>query len=897
MSKRGIPVASFAPSIGSFSRISACLIVLSLAAQAQTAHFSGTLATLPMGTLGSPYGMAVDTSGNVYVVDNGENLIWKSTPAGIVQGGSFPFLSGEGSPYGIAVDSSGSLYITDNIRNEVVKESPQPGGYFTRTLLPISGLSSPEGVAVDAQGNLYIADYLNNRVVKATPSGGTYTQSTVPTSHIFLPQAVAVDGSGNLYITDTYNLRVLKETPSGTGYTESVAASLAAYSDYNMLDIAADAAGDLFILEYLDDGQFAVVKETLSGGVYDRSTVSSYGQNPYAIAADAGGDVYIVSPGSGRLIKEGPNTNFGAFNIGSTSLALSLVFAFDTSSTLGAPVAGLQGVAGLDFMNAGMGTCGTKKPTYVYNPGDTCTVNVTFSPQGPGTRPGAVVLRNAAGAPIATAYVSGTGLTGQIIFPPGHPLSVATGLVDPAGVAVDPRGVLFLAESGAGNVYKVSWYSGTYSKTTIAGGLNHPTGVALDGAGNVYVAASNAVYKETLSSGGYVQSQIVTDLTDLVGIAVDRSGNLYLTSSAAGDVHKETLQASGSYTETAVGSGISSPRGVAVDGNGDIFVVNGTGNHLYAEMLQPNGAYLQAPFALALTDPEDITIDGSGNLYIDDPSRGEIDKVTPQANGSYIETVAASGLLNTAGLAADGQGNLYYSNAFAGWLTMIDLQDSPPLSFATTKVGSTSADSPKYVTVANSGNAPLDFPAPASGTNAYVPLGFTLNGDTTCPVVGVAGPAGILGADDSCVYGISFTPEVRQSFYTGILLTDNSPNAVTPGIAQQLIGLIANSTTSDVTRTALRAGPNPATVGLGVTMTVTVTDTNAPATVVEGNVTLTDSVGGKVSVIGEVALSGGKAVLTMVPSVAGAHTVSAYYGGVNDSFLGSTGQASLTVQP
>jgi sugar lactone lactonase YvrE len=890
-------VASFLQSIGSFSRILVCFVVLGAAAHAQTVHLSGTLATLPIGALTNPTGMAVDSSGNVYVVDNGANLIWKTTPTGAFVGGDHPFLSGEGSPYGIAVDGSGNLYITDSIRNEVVKESPQPGGYFTRTLLPISGLSDPEGIAVDAQGNLYIADANNSRIVKGTPSGSTYTESTVPTSHIYYPQAVAVDGSGNLYIADTFNERILKETPAGAGYTESVVVTLNNFGSESPIDIAADAAGDVFILEYEDDEYFSVVKETLSGGVYTQSTMPSTGQNPYAIATDTGGDVYIVSPGGGRLIKEGPETDFGTFNLGSSSIPLTLVFTFDTASTLGSPVVGLQGVAGLDFTNAGTGSCGNKKSSFVYSPGDVCTVDVVFSPQGPGFRPGAVVLQNASGSPIGAGFVSGTGLTGQIIFPPGRQLSVATGLMNPAGVAVDPRDALFLAESSTGNVHKIFWYLGTYMKATIASGLNHPTGVALDGAGNVYVATASGVYKETLFSSGYAQSQIVTDFTDLVGIAVDGSGNLYLTSSAAGDVHKETLQANGTYNETAVGSGISSPRGVAVDGHGDIYVLNGKDNHLYAERLQPNGSYLQAPFALALTDPQDITIDGSGNLYIDDPSRGEIDKVTPQANGSYVETVAASGLLNTTGLAADGQGNLYYSNAFAGWLTMIDLQDPPSLSFVTTKVGTTSADSPKYVTVANSGNAPLSFPVPASGTNAYVPQGFTLSGDTTCPVVGVSGPAGSLGADDSCVYGISFTPEVRQAFSTGLLLTDDSPNAVTPGIAQQLIGLIGNSTTSDATRTTVRVGPNPVTVGLGVTMIVTVTDTTSPATVAQGQFTVTDSVGGKVSVINELTLSSGKGVLTMVPSVAGTHTISAYYGGVDDSFLASTGTASLTVQP
>ena len=230
------------------------------------------------------------------------------------------------------MDANGNLYITDNSKNEVVKETLNPGGFYTKSVLPVSGLNDPLGVAVDSHGIVYVADYLNDRVVKATPSGSTYTQSTVPTSSLSLPDAVAVDGSGNLYIADTLHARVLKENPSGTGYTESVVVSLHDFGGQFARSIAADGAGDVFILEYLSDETFTVLKETLSGGVYTQSSVPSFGQNPYAIAADAAGDVYIVSPGGGRLLKEfGPTTNFGPVNVTGTSAPISLTFTFDTA--------------------------------------------------------------------------------------------------------------------------------------------------------------------------------------------------------------------------------------------------------------------------------------------------------------------------------------------------------------------------------------------------------------------------------------------------------------------------------------------------------------------------------------------------------------------------------------
>jgi hypothetical protein len=89
-------------------------------------------------------------------------------------------------------------------------------------------------------------------------------------------------------------------------------------------------------------------------------------------------------------------------------------------------------------------------------------------------------------------------------------------------------------------------------------------------------------------------------------------------------------------------------------------------------------------------------------------------------------------------------------------------------------------------------------------------------------------------------------------------------------------------------------------VRLGVTIIVTVTDTINAASVPTGGVSLTDTVGNvNTSLNGgvPVPLSGGKAVLTMIPGVAGTHTITAHYNGVDAGFAGSTIEADLSVQP
>jgi sugar lactone lactonase YvrE len=879
----------------------ACLLALGAAlhAQAPAAHFSGAQSSLPNPAT-YPYGVAVDSSGNIFVADNDYGGVTELLQSGGVYRESVslgPFQQ----PWGIAVDGSGNLYIAENGANDVIKETlvaTPYGNSYTRSVLPTIGLNSPYGMAVDGDGNVYIADGGNGRIVKETPSGSSYTQSTLPTSPVGLPFGVAVDASFNVYITDPGHSRVLKETPSDNSYTESTVAD---HIDREPVGVAVDGGGNVYILDFYPGGSddYGVLKETPSGSGYTQSTLA-FGpyQNPYGIAADASGDVFLDSPAS--LVKLVPGAgNFGPVNIGSTSSLISLIFTFDTAGTLGRPAVLTQGATGLDFADAGSGSCTTQGSGQLYGAGDACSIDVIFKPRFSGIRKGAAVLQDATGNALASGYIYGTGTGPQASFPPGKRVSIDSGRNHPFGVAVDAGGNVFFAENGSGAVYKETRSGDVYLRTAVAGGLNHPTGVAVDGRGNLYVAAANAVYKETPFAGSYSESAIVTNLTDLVGITVDGGGNLYVTSSASGDVHKETLDLNGGYTETAIGFGIAGPGGVTVDGSGNIFVTDPHQGNVYKETLEANGSYAQITLASGLAGPESVAVDGGGNLYVTGSTGGEVYKETLQANGSYLQTIAAAGLNAPWGIAADAQGNLYLSfDPPNGELAMIDVSDPPVLSFAKTQVGSTSADSPQLVTVSNIGNAGLGFSVPNSGANPTITASFMLGAETTCPEIGPSGTTGTVDAGSSCVYAINFVPVVPGPVRGSLMLTDNNLNSGYPSYAMQRIEL-REGITSDATRTTMRVSPNQVKVGLGVTITATVTDTSTLSIVPEGGgVTFTDIVLGKpVSLNGgaPVPLSGGKAVLNLIPRVAGEHTITAHYAGVDASFAGSTGQAALTV--
>ncbi len=181
-----------------------------------------------------PLGVAVDASGNVYVGDAANNLVRKITPGGVVTtlagSGAIGSANGNGTsasfygPAGVAVDSSGNVYVADRNNNMIRKITP--GGVVTTFAGSTSSgssdgtgtaasFSNPHDVAVDSSGNVYVADTYNNLIRKITPGGVVttlagggvccYTDGTGTAASFSLPYSVAVDSFCSVYVADTGN--------------------------------------------------------------------------------------------------------------------------------------------------------------------------------------------------------------------------------------------------------------------------------------------------------------------------------------------------------------------------------------------------------------------------------------------------------------------------------------------------------------------------------------------------------------------------------------------------------------------------------------------------------------------------------------------------------------------
>jgi sugar lactone lactonase YvrE len=191
----------------------------------------------------SPLGVAVDGSGNVLVADTTNDTIRSITPAGVVStiagsAGSSGSTDSTGTaarfntPFGVAVDASGNIFVADSGNHLIRKIAP--GGVVT-TLAGTAGVSgsidatgtaakfnTPYSLAVDASGNVYVADYHNDTIRLVTPAGVVTTLAGVAQTPgsangvgtgalFFNPAAVALGNSNNiLYVADYSNDTIRK---------------------------------------------------------------------------------------------------------------------------------------------------------------------------------------------------------------------------------------------------------------------------------------------------------------------------------------------------------------------------------------------------------------------------------------------------------------------------------------------------------------------------------------------------------------------------------------------------------------------------------------------------------------------------------------------------------------
>ncbi|GAA3272335.1 fibronectin type III domain-containing protein [Dactylosporangium vinaceum] len=343
--------------------------------------------------LNYPYEIGRDGAGNLYFVDYGSKRAYKIDAAGtmtIVAGdgttGAIVPGVATGSPFqalqGLAVDSTGNVYLADPASRRVVKID-QAGqlSYFagngsngavvpgpaTSTPVPI-----PYALTTDTAGNVYIVNSTPKNVYKVTPGGvlsivaGTGgTGPNVPgpaTSSPMSPNNVATDGAGNLYIADTTSCDVLKVTPGGTlsifagnnscsGTITDGAATATTLRHANGL--AADSVGNVYVSNWdtgqiskiTPAGQLTVIAGTGTYGLptYNGPALASSMRQSEGLAVNDAGVVFAAHSDNNTIDRIGPATPSAPRDVQAAVSGTTLTVSFEPPVDAGTtPITGYE---------------------------------------------------------------------------------------------------------------------------------------------------------------------------------------------------------------------------------------------------------------------------------------------------------------------------------------------------------------------------------------------------------------------------------------------------------------------------------------------------------------------------------------------------------------------------
>ncbi|MEN6342987.1 MAG: 6-bladed beta-propeller, partial [Methanospirillum sp.] len=273
------------------------------------------------GYFSSPWGVAVDPAGNVYVTDPVNDRVQSFTPNGdyLDEWGSTG--TGDGQfqgPAGIAIDREGAIYVFDCMNFRVQKFAPngmliarwgsagsQPG-QFGGNWWDGSGIIDANSIAVGPGGIVYVADKGNSRIQLFRSDGvfiRAYEASGYDTEGMFSsPRGLDTDREGNVYVADPNVCRIQKFARDGTIISQwGAQGSIDGRFDMPV-DVAVDGDGYVYVIDY-----HRVEKFTSSGDFV--ASWGSYGSEdgqlnyPYGIAVDGAGNVYVADTGNRRVQK------------------------------------------------------------------------------------------------------------------------------------------------------------------------------------------------------------------------------------------------------------------------------------------------------------------------------------------------------------------------------------------------------------------------------------------------------------------------------------------------------------------------------------------------------------------------------------------------------------------
>ncbi len=329
--------------------------------------------SVPAGSLSGPEGLALDSVGNLYIVDGDNHRIQKVTPGGTVSTLSTPGFSLFG-PHDIEIDTQDHLFIAD-YGNGRILDVDLGTGTVTQLTTAVA-LSNPYDIVFDAAGNLYISEFggpNGGKIHRREAGTGTMTfVDTGPYTPVY-SRGMTFDSAGHMYIGDQGANRVIR-IDAGTG-----AQTLVSVPGINEpFDVLFDRYDNLFVASQSSHSLYKVQAQT---GTVTSISVAPFGLNlPRGLVFSDNNELYISNIGTNQVLRYAPYfTDQGPVaNININAASLGVAWGdYDSDGDQDIYVAnGHNGVGSSLFENDGVGIFADVAPTAGVNNGQPSSTGV-----------------------------------------------------------------------------------------------------------------------------------------------------------------------------------------------------------------------------------------------------------------------------------------------------------------------------------------------------------------------------------------------------------------------------------------------------------------------------------------------------------------------------------------
>ena len=622
--------------------------------------------------------LAVDSAGDVYYADgNGVYLFAASSfPTTTGVKAATKIGTGLNEPTGVSLDTGGNLYISDQ-GNDRILEIPNENGalstanQFVLTGTPnISSVHAQDGVGIDGYGNIYYVGNSGNSInylkvgnfsLGATGIGSATSATTLDLYFIDASTfgSFTLSGPTGVFALGTNGCITGKAYAAGVSCTVNVTYAATAAGVQTGSITALDNSGNLL-------GE-AVIFGTGTTAVLnvDPSTVAAIGATwkaPGAIAVDESGNTYVAD--GGKIYETAPGGTPAVVASGFSDPTAVVVdgagslYVGDSgnnqvvevpyfNSAYGTPIVlatGLSGATGLALDGSGdlyIADSGNSRVLLISRSGDQQAQSLQSTVGSGFMTPVAVAVDGA-----RNLYVSDSGLNQvvQVAIPTSVKTPILSDLKNAAGVAVDAGGSLYAADAGSGKIYRVPSIGGELNKnfqSTLANDAAAPNAIAVDSYGNVFVAdAVDASVSELNRSAGALNFGNVNVLESSTAVAASLSdgGTTALTLNSPFYTISGSGTASFAVQDSSTCAAGSVNPGVSCTVAG-IFTPQSTG--LLSETLN---------FSSTASNSSALTLTGTGTNLVE--STLTIAVTSPTGTPAYGQAVTVSATLtpNTGGI-------------------------------------------------------------------------------------------------------------------------------------------------------------------------------------------------------------------------------------------------------